>query len=667
MRQGTTITKLEAIVTSIRLAALAAIAAAVSGISASAAGTQTDAKPIDRRALVARHNIECNSLATTLPLGNGEFCFTADATGLQTFAGNAMSHWGWHSFPQKDDLRPLNLGRLRLCRGDGSAVTKKEITGVQRTLDLWNGTQTAQFEIAGQPVRVETCVDPKNDAVAVRIVSPLLARGELLVTLDFPYAWTKEGPWLGDWSQPALHTTELTRHGQRVADFARKVDDARYHVRLAWSAGAQLAAAAGAPHAFRLSSAGTNRLDFVCAFAAAPVAAEFPDVGKVFDESSRAWKTFWSTGGAIDLSASKDPRWRELERRVVLSQYLTATQSSGSWPPAETGLFGSAMWGGRFHMEMVWWHLAHFALWDRWEHAANTLGCYQRFLPGARALAEQGGHKGLEWPKCVGPEGRSSPWRGNRVLLWKEPHPIFFAELDYRRNPTRATLDKWRDVVFGTAEFMADYAKRDAKTGLYSLAPVMPPSEQGITRDTVFDLAYWRHPETSMPPSDARRQPACRWPALGRGAQESCAPAGGGWSLRPFRRVARHLHQTGMGTSRSGGRPRHVAADRGRGRGDGSPHRAQGLGNVELEPLLGLGFPLDGHGRSKGRRAAPRGRRAAQGQREEQLRRSRPQRRLQGICPAMAACYMRLPRLPPAAMALRIATPPAFPMMDRGT
>ena len=216
-----TIMKLGPIATSIRLAALAVIVAAVSGISASAAGTQPDANPIDRHALVTRHNIECNSLATTLPLGNGEFCFTADATGLQTFAGNAMSHWCWHSFPRKDDLRPLNLGRLRLCHGDGSAVTKKEITAVKRTLDLWSGTQTAQFEIAGQPVRVETCVDAKNDAVAVRIESPLLARGDLLVTLDFPYAWTKEEPWLGDWSQPELHTTKLTRHGQRVADFAQ--------------------------------------------------------------------------------------------------------------------------------------------------------------------------------------------------------------------------------------------------------------------------------------------------------------------------------------------------------------------------------------------------------------------------------------------------------------
>ena len=34
-----------------------------------------------------------------MPLGNGEFCFNADGTGLQTFGGNTMAHWAWHSFP----------------------------------------------------------------------------------------------------------------------------------------------------------------------------------------------------------------------------------------------------------------------------------------------------------------------------------------------------------------------------------------------------------------------------------------------------------------------------------------------------------------------------------------------------------------------------------------
>jgi hypothetical protein len=64
--------------------------------------------------------------------------------------------------------------------------------------------------------------------------------------------------------------------------------------------------------------------------------------------------------------------------------------------------------------------------------------------------------------------------------------------LDYRLHPTQATLAKWREIVAGTAEHMADYPLRDANTGLYSLAFDLPPSEKGVWTNTVFDLAYWR-------------------------------------------------------------------------------------------------------------------------------------------------------------------------------
>jgi hypothetical protein len=78
------------------------------------------------------------------------------------------------------------------------------------------------------------------------------------------------------------------------------------------------------------------------------------------------------------------------------------------------------------------------------------------------------------------------------ALLWKEPHPIFLAELDYRLHPNAATLAKWKDIVFGTADFMADYPTKNVK-GVYDLDPVWPATEGGILRrDTIFELGYWR-------------------------------------------------------------------------------------------------------------------------------------------------------------------------------
>jgi hypothetical protein len=485
--------------------------------------------PIDRHALVTRHNVEWNDVAGAMPLGNGEFCFNADATGLQTFAGNSMAHWGWHSFPLPEGWTPdkvpptgtfqkgrldggdnfppgteairtwmfdnphlLNLGRLRLRWSDGRELAPQDVASVSRRLDLWSGLQTSQFELRGQSVRVDSCVHPQLDAVAVRVESPLIERGELEVTLDFPYPALENGAWVGHFARDNAHETILIRKPGNNAEFQRQVDAVSYYTALVWTKNGELMQAANSRHGFRLSGKGAKELEIVCAFSKAPIQGPLPTFAETKRACAARWESHWKSGGAIDLSASKDPRWRELERRIVLSQYHMAAQSAGSYPSAEIGLMGLDPWRGQFHMEMTWWHLAHFALWDRWPMAEKALDCYRRFLPVSQKLAGQLGYKGAKWPKSVGPEGRSAPWVGNQVLLWKQPHPLFFAELEYRLRPTQATLEKWAEVVRQTAEHMADYPVRDAVTGLYSLNPAMPPSEQGITKDTVFDLAYWR-------------------------------------------------------------------------------------------------------------------------------------------------------------------------------
>lgn len=57
--------------------------------------------PINRRQVVERFNVHRNASSSTTPLqvGNGDFAFGADVTGLQTFSPFAtMSTWGWHNF-----------------------------------------------------------------------------------------------------------------------------------------------------------------------------------------------------------------------------------------------------------------------------------------------------------------------------------------------------------------------------------------------------------------------------------------------------------------------------------------------------------------------------------------------------------------------------------------
>ena len=79
----------------------------MAGLLVSAAGAM--AGPIDRAALVGRHAVGLTNFDAGNPLsvGNGEFAFTADATGLQTFPEAflattplaTLADWGWHTAP----------------------------------------------------------------------------------------------------------------------------------------------------------------------------------------------------------------------------------------------------------------------------------------------------------------------------------------------------------------------------------------------------------------------------------------------------------------------------------------------------------------------------------------------------------------------------------------
>ncbi len=85
---------------------------------------------IDRSSLVKRHNPTLRKLdpLSPLSLGNGEFAFTADLTGLQTFPREyedamplcTMSQWGWrHPAPARARRQDAPPDPVRHAREDG--------------------------------------------------------------------------------------------------------------------------------------------------------------------------------------------------------------------------------------------------------------------------------------------------------------------------------------------------------------------------------------------------------------------------------------------------------------------------------------------------------------------------------------------------------------------
>ena len=500
--------------------------------------------PVDRPALVTRHNVVLRRFDADNPLtvGNGGFAFTVDATGLQTFP-EAFAHttplgtladWGWHTVPNTNgwsidrfqfkefpDLNGrlvpyadvphnqqtpeikwlranphrLHLGQIGfiLKHADGSPAQTNDLTGIEQTLDLWNGKIASHFNFDGQPVEVETVCDPDLDGIAVRVESPLLKQGRLAIQIHFPYGTGDTTT--ADWTRPEAHETFLNQPGPNEVGFFRRLDDDEYFAAARWSPGAILTNTAR--HQFVIQPGKiSEELEFVCAFSPTNLMAQsLPPFAPAKQAAQKHWNQFWSTGGAIDLSGSKDPRWFELERRIVLSQYLTAIQDAGEYPPPETGLTYNT-WEGKFHLEMHWWHEAHFALWSRLPLLEKSLGYYQNILPRAEATAKKQGYAGARWPKMTSPGGAESPSPVGPFLIWQEPHPIFYAELCYRTHRDRATLEKYRDMVFQTADFMASYATWDGKTKRYVLGPVLQSAQEIFPKDKTFnptfELTYWR-------------------------------------------------------------------------------------------------------------------------------------------------------------------------------
>jgi len=336
---------------------------------------------------------------------------------------------------------------------------------------------------------VTTACDPHTDRIAVSIDSDLVSTGKLRVRVAFPRGHdtrVKNTPPL-DWSHPSSHQTRLVT----ANTVEHIVNDFTYYAvsdrRLKPNA---------TPHVFTIEpDTGSRQFAFTLGFSHDRPAEGGPvKAAKVFAASAETWDQFWQKSAVLDLSGSSDPRAHELERRVILSQYLTAIQLAGDTPPQESGLTCST-WYGKHHTEMIWWHAAHFTLWGHPELLEKNLRWYQAHLPEARALAESRGLRGARWAKMVGPDDRESPG-GNPLIIWNQPHLIYLCELLYRRSPTPATLEKYRELVLATADCMTSMAQFDPKRGEYVLGPPLWIAQEiydpATSQNPSFELAYWR-------------------------------------------------------------------------------------------------------------------------------------------------------------------------------
>ncbi|KAM0214269.1 hypothetical protein ACHAQI_003896 [Fusarium lateritium] len=403
----------------------------------------------------------------------------------------------------------INLGRIGLRYNDESLNARK-ISETHQKLDLWEGVITSTFEIDGTKVKVVTQGDFESDAVTFNIESKLIESGNLTVEFDFPYpplhtAKYKNEIFVGVYDFPSNHTTQVSSGLKKNIAHIYHDLGTKYYVNIGWPERQPLQLKRLQPqgsiqrtaHRYVLSSAVGKKISFTADFSPDKKVPDLPS--SIKKRNSDGWRDYWLKGGFVDLTKSTNQNATELQRRIITSQYHVRVNSAAEGEsPQESGLMNNG-WYGKFHMEMVVWHNAHWITWGRDQYFHNIFpALYEKLLPTSLDRAKKMGWAGARWPKMTETiTGRSSPGGINAYLMWQQPHPMYMAMLAYKSKPTRSTLRQWDPILEATADYMASYAWLNETSGKYDLGPpaigVTENTPPELTLNLAYDIAYWRY------------------------------------------------------------------------------------------------------------------------------------------------------------------------------
>jgi hypothetical protein len=151
----------------------------------------------DRYAFITKYNIENSSIESlnSLTIGNDEFTFSVDITGLQTFPESfsggkslqTIAEWDWPDGNDPKNQSRFNLGiiGLNILKENGKEISINDIKDPVQKLNLSTGEIDSRFNIEGVPVHVMTVCHPDYDMISVKIISNLLGMKRLRIRINF--------------------------------------------------------------------------------------------------------------------------------------------------------------------------------------------------------------------------------------------------------------------------------------------------------------------------------------------------------------------------------------------------------------------------------------------------------------------------------------------------
>jgi protein-glucosylgalactosylhydroxylysine glucosidase len=282
----------------------------------------------DRYEIVNRNNIRNFAFdrETVLSVGNGEFSFGVDITGLQTFpehyvrrnALKAVAAWNCYLSENSVDCNLGTIG-LQVFKENGREITIDDIIDPVQTLNLWTGEIDSRFKIENEPVHLVTVCHPGYDMISVKIISGLIRQNRLRVKFSFLQEVSVAAGY------PVTNSTRIISDSKNVVILGRRLKNKDYTI-LIWPNGAAIKEVSRDLYYLE-----TARIDSVYSFSFQflndPANGRVQNFGETDAASKKSWKKFWnSVSPAVFKNGLAD---REFERSVIRSQYFKRIKVSG--------------------------------------------------------------------------------------------------------------------------------------------------------------------------------------------------------------------------------------------------------------------------------------------------------------------------------------------------
>lgn len=446
---------------------------------------------------IIKYNLKFNHIDSKNPvtIGNGDFAITLDQTGTQSLYEiykdiplSTMSNKNWF-YKDKKDIKPsyvdgkaymlFNLDNdpnyqtnrqypfkysfmQILLYDNDKLIDINNIKDVKQELDLYKGIVTSSFNYKEKINKTISFIYQDHDEFNFKLQSD-----NLNLALKFNYP-------------------SYTKNGYRL-DILPNVLVKEDRITLLYDDKNSLS--------FKLKSSSNyqiveNTLIFDDNNVSFSLALDEIKEGKLLDE-------FWKCDNGIIIDNE------ELVKKMVLSKYLLHVNSTGIYPPQESGLTYNC-WNSKFHLEM---HLIH-SLWNIYNNHVGDLvksfDYYLSIMPSSLKRASLNGYKGLRFPKMTGPDGEDSPSNIGPLLIWQAPHILFMLQEIYYLYNKENIIKKYEPLISGTIDFMISFLTlKDSKYQM--LDPLLEACESILLdrcQNPSFELEYWRYTLERQPKID---------------------------------------------------------------------------------------------------------------------------------------------------------------------